>query len=146
MNLLDLIKTSVTSIPSGARWAAAGVVGTLVLVGGGTAVRSAYVYETTCRSYETDVRSVLSDTKVQGERALQIARTIDRNPYAGFGLMTEMFQIASTVEMLKTEAMDLRVDYEGACGVERVDRFFDSKEISTELSHLESLGTQLQGM
>jgi len=146
MNAFDLIKTSVTNLPSAVRWTSVGVIGTLVLVTGGSMARSAYVYETTCRGYETQVSENLHETVEYGEEALNIAKVANANPYAAFGLMSKMMDIVGSIELLKAETQDIRDDYEEFCGSERSERFFDSDHISSEVEELESIGDRLQRM
>ena len=146
MNAFDLIKTSVTNIPSAVRWTSVGVIGTLVLVTGGSMARSAYAYETTCRAYETQVSENLHETVEYGEEALKIAKVANANPYAAFGLMSKMMDIVGSIELLKAETEEVREEYEEFCGSERSERFFDSDHISSEVEELESIGNQLQRM
>jgi len=146
MNAFDLIKTSVTNLPSAVRWTSVGVIGTLVLVTGGSMARSAYAYETTCRGYETQVSENLHETVEYGEEALNIAKVANANPYAAFGLMSKMMDIVGSIELLKAETQDIRDDYEEFCGSERSERFFDSDHISSEVKELESIGDRLQRM
>lgn len=144
MNFLDLVKTTVTNIPSAVRWTSVGVVGTLVLVTGGSMARSAYVYETTCRGYETQVSENLHETAEYGEEALKIAKVANANPYAAFGLMSKMMDIVGNMELVKAETEEVRSEYVEFCGRERSERFFESDHISSELEELESIGDQLR--
>ena len=124
MSFFDQVKSTLSNIPAGARWAAAGVAGTLVLLGGGTVVRNAVVYETTCRGFESEATEIIDEMHELVSRTTILAERVERNPWAAFNVMGEMIEIAGSVEILTEESQTLRTDYVDACGTERVDRFF----------------------
>lgn len=146
MSFFDQIKSTIKSIPTPVGWVSAGVAGTLVLCGGASLVRAAYVHEMTCREYESDIVVIFNETEAKAERAVRLAERVERNPWAAFNVMGEMIEIASDVEVLSVQAEELREDYVEACGVERVDRFLGSDDISRRIEDLQDVGTQLQNM
>ena len=146
MSFFDEIKSTLSNLPSGARWAAAGVAGTLVLLGGGTVVRNAVVYETTCRGYETQATEIIDEMHDLVTRTTVIAERVERNPWAAFNVMGELMEIRGDVEILTEESQTLRADYEDACGIERVDSFFGSDAVESRIEEIDDMATTLQNM
>ena len=146
MSFFDQVKSTLSDLPSGARWAAAGVAGTLVLLGGGTLVRNAVVYETTCRGYETEANVIIDEMHTLVSRTTVLAERVERNPWAAFNVMGEMMEIAGDVEILTEESKTLRSDYVEACGTERADRFFESDAVESRLDEIDDMATALQNL
>ena len=146
MSFFDQVKSTLSTVPAGARWAAAGVAGTLVLLGGGTLVRNAVVYETTCRGYEAEATEIIDEMHELVTRTTALAERVDRNPWAAFNVMGEMIEIAGSVEILTEESQTLRTNYVEACGTERVDRFFESGPVESRLEEIDDMATALQNL
>ena len=146
MSFFDQVKSTLSTVPAGARWAAAGVAGTLVLLGGGTLVRNAVVYETTCRTFEAEATEIIDEMHELVTRTTALAERVDRNPWAAFNVMGEMIEIAGSVEILTEESQTLRTNYVEACGTERVDRFFESGPVESRLEEIDDMATALQNL
>ena len=146
MSFFDQIKSTLSTVPAAARWSAAGAVGALVLLGGGTVVRNAVVYETTCRTYESEATEIIDEMYDLVSRTTVLAERVDRNPWAAFNVMGELIEIAGEVEILTEESETLRTDYVDACGTERVDRFFESDAVESRLEEIDDMATALQNL
>ena len=146
MSFFDQVKSTLSNIPSGARWAAGGALGAAVLILGGTFVGNAIAYERTCRGFESDATEIIDEMHELVSRTTVLAERVDRNPWAAFNVMGEMIEIAGSVEILTEESQTLRTNYVEACGTERVDRFFESGPVESRLEEIDDMATALQNL
>ena len=146
MSFFDQVKSTLSTIPTGARWAAAGALGAAALIVGGTFVGNAIAYERTCRGYESQAHETIDEMYEIVSRATVLAERVERNPWAAFNVMGEMIEIAGDVEILTEESQTLRSDYVEACGTERVDRFFESGPVESRLEEIDDMATALQNL
>ena len=146
MSFFDQIKSTLSTVPAAARWSAAGAVGALVLLAGGTVVRNAVVYETTCRTLEAEATEIIDEMHELVTRTTALAERVDRNPWAAFNVMGELMEIRGDVEILTEESQTLRTNYVEACGTERVDRFFESGPVESRLEEIDDMATALQNL
>jgi hypothetical protein len=146
MSFFDQVKSTLSNIPAGVRWAGAGAAGAVVLMVGATFATNAIAYERTCRGYEAQATETIDEMHELVSRTTVLAQRVERNPWAAFNVMGEMIEIAGSVEILTEESQTLRTDYVEACGVERVDRFFESGPVESRLEEIEEMATALQNL
>jgi hypothetical protein len=142
----QIFKNALEAIPTGVRWAAAGVFGTVLLGGIGLVSYNYYIHDKNCSEYESSVEDLLSKTTEKANRALSLAKVVEENPFAGFSVMGEMISIAQEIEKLSETSVDLRKEYESYCGIRRVDRFLGTDPINQQIEDLDVIGNRLRNM
>jgi len=116
--------------------AAAAVVGTLAVIGLGSAIRAASIHEQNCLSYERQSTEHVTTMLGLVEKSQSIMNVVNENPFAAFGLIGEMLPLQTEVENTSKAINDTKYAFVKTCGQPRFNQFVETPEFKTKVDAL----------
>lgn len=129
-----------------AQIAMAGGAAIVAAIVGGVAIHRASVHNQNCLSYENQLSNRLDQGVSIINRLDSMMAQIRTNPFSAFILIGEVGKASTEADTYKHALNDLRYAYDNTCGVDRVNKFLDRKDVKDRVNYIEKVAASFQNI